>query len=149
MSKISQLLVEVASIEASITEDMSKEVLYDSLVIAYTHLKDVIALQQGNIPLVKDNASEVALRDSQEQVRVLEAWKDGANLEGEQLTAELKSAMATISTLGKRLEVITADNSEGDLLRDKVASLTKELTTTTVLAEGRGRQIAAISTIIN
>jgi len=118
MAKIDELQQQVAAIEAQVVPGMTKDEMYDLLVVAYNALKDIIVLQQGNLPVDKDTALEDTLRDSQEQVRVLEAWKDGANLEGE-------------------------------LLRDKVASLTKELTTTTVLADGRGRQLSAILEIIN
>ena len=68
---IKELTNKVTEIEASVNEDMSKEELYDQLVIAYHHLKDIIVLQQGNIPIKEDNALEVPLRDAQDALSKL------------------------------------------------------------------------------
>ena len=111
MTKIEQLQAKVQELEESVDESWSKEDLYDVLVEAYMHLKDIIVLQQDLVPVVEDKGSETTLRDAQDQLaealgkqgrleatlaesqaKVLELthWQDGANLEREKLHAKIK-----------------------------------------------------------
>jgi len=63
---VEELQTRIKEIESSITEEMSKEELYDKLVIAYHHLKDIIELQAPDVPLTVDKGLEAALNDSEE-----------------------------------------------------------------------------------
>ena len=66
MNRIDELKQQIATIESQVTPSMSKEDMYDLLVVAYNHLKDIIALTQGNIPIKDDRALEVPLRDAED-----------------------------------------------------------------------------------
>ena len=110
MSKIAELLTKVTGIESSINPEATKEELYDTLVIAYNHLKDVIVLQQDLVPVIEDKVPEAKLRNAEdtiakltEEVRVLTHWKDGANLEGEQMQAEIKQLQEHNNVLTKQV----------------------------------------------
>ena len=115
MNKIEQLTKQIQSIEeeAGQLDVHDYESLYKLLAVAYFAAKDIIELQQGNLPIVEDNASKVAYNDLQdaldvalEQVRVLEAWKDGANLESETLRNESKILTASNDKYVKTLNSI-------------------------------------------
>ena len=47
---------------------MSTEELYDKLVVAYMHLKDVTILQQGLVPVKEDNALEAQLHAAEDTI---------------------------------------------------------------------------------
>ena len=66
-----KLQTKITDIENSVNEDMPKEELYDKLIIAYQLQKDIIVLQQGNIPIKEDKALEVRLRESDEALNKL------------------------------------------------------------------------------
>ena len=106
MSKIQKLTDQIASIEeeAGQLDEHDYEALYKLLAVAYFAAKDIIELQQENLPLVPETPSESSedITALKEQIRVLEAWKYGANLEGEQ-------HVVTIETLGDKLN--TADHT--------------------------------------
>lgn len=98
--------------------------LYELLSVSYFAAKDIIVLQEGNIPLEEDNSLEVSLHDAEstikqltkelvevknwrdeyktksetleEEVRNLEHWKDGANLEGEQMKDKITALSAEL-----------------------------------------------------
>ena len=53
--------------------------LYAHLSVAYFASKDINALLQANIPVTKDSDSEVALRDAQGTIAVLETSLEVAN----------------------------------------------------------------------
>ena len=117
MTKIDELLSKVDELESSVNTDWNKEDLYDVLVVAYSHLKDIIVLQQDLVPIVEDKASEAALNDQlatyiaengrlkdriavqDDELFKLNAWKDGANLEGEQMRDEIKDLSSKVTKL--------------------------------------------------
>lgn len=75
MHKIKELKQQIASMEDEVTKlnhadtsgDYYKK-LYALLSIAYFASKDLNELYEGNIPIVEDNASKVALRDAEDTI---------------------------------------------------------------------------------
>ena len=131
MSKINELLAKVTDIESSINPEATKEELYDTLVIAYNHLKDVIVLQQDLVPVIEDKVPEAKLRDAEdtitkltEEVRVLTHWKDGANLEGEQMQAEIKQLQEHNNVLTRQVtEGINIYNGQVEKIKLYISTL--------------------------
>ena len=107
MDKINELKQQVTAIEATASDTMPKDELYDLLVVAYNHLKDIIVLQDGNIPLVKDNATETALRDAKATIATLEVGLEVANGE----IARLKDTNLDLSNYSLKAEATFADIS--------------------------------------
>lgn len=72
MNKIEQLTKQIQSIEeeAGQLDVHDYESLYKLLAVAYFAAKDIIELQQGNLPIVEDNASKVAYNDLQDALDV-------------------------------------------------------------------------------
>ena len=121
---IQKIKNDIKAIEDSVTSDMDKVVIYDQLIVSYNLHKDLIALYEDSEMELDTSTSEEeieAMRERlrasdddvftaraeiitleeekaalEEQVRVLEAWKDGANLEGEQLKEQLIAAEESI-----------------------------------------------------
>lgn len=134
---IPKIKADIKAIEDTVDVDMSKEEVYDKLIKAYNLHKDIIALYEDSEMEIDTSTNpeeievlEARLRDADdiiftarttianmqteqdiliEQVRVLEAWKDGANLEGEQ-------HVAAINTLGTQLKIAKASLESRDKL---------------------------------
>ena len=109
---IEKLQTKITDIENSVNEDMSKEELYDKLIIAYQLQKDIIVLQQGNIPIKEDKALEVRLRESDEALNKLRG--DYALLETkldilDQEYLQLEEAITEYKTILTQINSITAE----------------------------------------
>jgi len=106
--KIKELMNKVTSIENSVNEEMSKEDLYDKLIIAYQALKDIIVLQQGNILIKGDNPLEAPLRDAQDNLQklrsdyaILETQLDICKNENEENNTLIQSYSNTLKEINK------------------------------------------------
>ena len=93
MNQINKLKQEITDIEdqAGQLEHEDYEALYKLLANAYFKAKDIIELQEGNIPIVKDDASEVALHDARSTIATLEVALDVANEEVSTLHTSLSN----------------------------------------------------------
>ena len=127
MTRINELKQQIATIESQVKPGMSKEDMYDLLVVAYNHHKDILALQQQDLPLKPTKDLAIALSNTEEKLAnaiaengrltdtidardnelfKLNTWKDGANLEGEVLRDEVQSLSNEVSTLKESNQVL-------------------------------------------
>jgi len=127
MTRINELKQQIATIESQVKPGMSKEDMYDLLVVAYNHHKDILALQQQDLPLKPTKDLAIALSNTEEKLAnaiaengrltdtidardnelfKLNTWKDGANLEGEVLRDEVQSLSNKVSTLKESNQVL-------------------------------------------
>ena len=111
---IPKIKADIKAIEDTVTSDMDKIEVYDKLIEAYNLHKDIIALYEDtsmeiteDVTQIKHDLQEATTQNIslKEQVRVLEAWKDGANLEGEQLKAQITEYEKYIDNMKEQREI--------------------------------------------
>ena len=87
MDKIEELKAGIASIEeqAGQLDPTDYEALFKLLIVAFSAAKDVIVLQDGNVPVVTDNTTAIALEKAESTIDVL-------NLEADAQTQKLEDA---------------------------------------------------------
>ena len=69
MDKVEQLKQQIQELEESVDESWSKEDLYDILVQAYYHAKDIIQIIEDRVDLIDDS---VAIKEAETQDHITE-----------------------------------------------------------------------------
>ena len=69
MDKVEQLKQQIQELEESVDESWSKEDLYDVLVQAYYHSKDIIQIIEARVELIDDS---VAIKEAETQDHITE-----------------------------------------------------------------------------
>lgn len=149
MTNITTLKNKITEIENSITEDMSKEDIYDQLIIAYSLQKDVIASKEDPTIEIKDDNSDTIITGLKTQLKNAEEKIQQLDLANEKLFIEVEALTEHLRDAEEQVRVLThwqdGANLEGEQLK---AEKEKLFETTIQLQNELNKKDTDISTCI-